>query len=256
MSDEMCRSMEEQLDAYAVGLEGTQGLDRSHLERCPRCARAYRQARDLRALLDNYAREAEAASRGVEGELQRRLSRTRLRPRPAWKLLRGRGATFRLAALAAGLAVAAFGLRHWRSIESEPVQLERASQEAPESDLVGVLERKSQRRDILQYMDRSRLLLLTLLDSQRECLGPGISIDQEKTLARDLLYDKRLLDHSLKAPGREDFKRICDELEAVLFDVASSEACVHPSRIRLWRSMLESRSTLMRLSLLSREAAT
>ncbi|MEE8587454.1 MAG: hypothetical protein V3T83_21665, partial [Acidobacteriota bacterium] len=239
-------------DAYTVGLADSGAVDQQHLKGCPSCAQAFWEAAALRRQLEAYAQSIdEQADERIEGEVLRRLARHRkiAASAPLPQLSRSWP---KVAALAAMLALAALIL--WRA--GQPLPAPSTPSEAGRTFLAA-MERESARQEIRHYLDGSQLVLFGVLEGAHDCpQGDAVHIAQEQQLARSLLYQKHFLDPQLARPGNESLKKICDELELLLLDVAGSEQCVQPDQVNLWREVLESRSTLVKIRLLRREAVT
>lgn len=248
-----CQRIQETLDAYTVGLAESSQIDQQHLKDCPSCARAFWRASALRRQLESYAQSVdEQAEGGIEEEMLSRLAGRQVASGPS-AFRRWAGVWPKLAALAATLALASLLL--WRT--GEPVPAPQAESQAGRNFLAAV-ERESARQEIRRYLDGSQLVLFGVLESAADCQHESQAVDiaQEQQLARSLLYQKHLLDPQLSQPGNESFKKVCDELELLLIDVAGSQRCVRPDQVNLWREVLDSRSTLVKIRLLRKEAAT
>ena len=245
-----CQKNQEILEAYTVGLADSAAVDQQHLKECPSCAQAFWEAAALRRQLEAYADSIdEQADERIEDEVLTRLAQhgkiAASAPLPArmWP---------KVAALAAMLTLASLIL--WRA--GQPVPAPSTQSEAGRTFLAA-LERESARQEIRHYLDGSQLVLFGVLEGAHDCpQGEAVHIAQEQQLARSLLYQKHLLDPQLARPGNESLKKVCDELELLLIDVAGSEQCVQPDQVNLWREVLDSRSTLVKIRLLRREAVT
>ncbi|HSR52214.1 MAG TPA: hypothetical protein VLV83_15415 [Acidobacteriota bacterium] len=254
-----CQAIQERIEAYAAGVDDSWAAvesleDRRHLRECPQCAQAWRQAQELRQGLQAWSEEAERASRGVEDELVRRLEgQGAFAPAPGQ-----RRPWIHLAAIAAALLAA---LLLWKGLApgSSPLPGSSTSMapqaSAASQELLRQVEVESSREEILRYLERSQLVLAALMDTSRDCNeGNQVEIGYERRLAESLLFDKQLLETDLARPGNAGVRRLCDELEMVLLDVASADNCVDAQQIERWKDLLDSRSTLMRLRMASREA--
>lgn len=253
-----CQAIQERLGAYVAGLDDSPPAvesleDRKHLKECRECARAWRQARHLRLGLQAWGEDADRASQGIEEELKQRLRNRGVFSPPS----QGRP-WIHVAAVAAGLLAA---LLLWRGLApgSGPVTGPVPSSQNQVSEagqaLLRQVEIESSREEILRYLERSQLVLAALMDTSRNCNeGNQVEIAYERRLAESLLFDKQLLETHLERPGNAGVRRLCDELEIVLVDVASADNCVDAEQIERWKELLDSRSTLMRLRMASREA--
>ncbi|HSR66769.1 MAG TPA: hypothetical protein VLU25_02415 [Acidobacteriota bacterium] len=255
-----CRQIQERIDAYAAGLAdsspiGASQEDRRHLSQCRSCAAALHQAEILRRGLEDWAGQAERSSQGVEEELLSRLQ-GQMSPAPV-----GHRPWIHLAAVAAALLAAVL---LWKGLtppggapalqpdgSKGQVQASQAGQE-----LLRQVEIESSREEILRYLERSQLVLAALMDTVRDCNdGNQVEIAYERRLAESLLFEKQLLETHLSRPGNGGVRKLCDELELVLVDVAAADNCVDAQQIEQWRHLIDSRSTLMRLRMASKEAA-
>ncbi len=253
---EICERLREKLDSYAVELTDIREIDQEHLRTCPSCAAAFWQNDVLRRALRTYSDEIEcAATAGLEDELMSRLADSSATapvlqavesPSPGNRRKMRSGWT-PAAAIAATLLLSLLGL--WQ------IWPEKTNPSARDA-LLAAVERESSDERIVQYLNRSQFLLFSLWDSAEDCDDGLVSIETEREMAQGLVFQKRLLDSQLAEPGYEDLQRLCNELEMIILDVASSDNCIDAEQIDLWRQVLQSRSTLLKLNLLRSEAAT
>ncbi len=249
---ERCRKNQEVFDAYTVGLADSGAVDQQHLKECTSCTQAFWEAAALRRQLEAYAESVEEqADQRIEDEVLSRLAADR-KIAASGPLARINRHWPKVAALAAMLILAALVV--WRT--GQPLPTPSQHSEAGQA-LLAAMERESARQDIRRYLDGSQLVLFGVLEGAHDCpQGEAVHIAQEQQLARSLLYQKHLLDPQLAQPGNESFKKVCDELELLLIDVAGSEQCVQPDQVNLWREVLDSRSTLVKIQLMRKEALT
>jgi len=234
MSDNnRCEKTLEILDLYAAGLDVQDEIDREHLKECASCRQELQRSERLRHLLAVYA-----ADYGQEFEVDRRRNFL------LNKVARGNRSrywtkTWRWGAIAASL-VAAFLLGRWFTLPDRPPTDLRGP-------LVEAIAAESAREEVVNYLGRTQFFLLTLMDAPADCAADN---ETKRGIARRLLYQKELLEPKLVDARYGEVRNLLDELEILLLDVAEGEGCFKAEESELWKGMLRSRSTLVKLDLL------
>lgn len=228
-----CKRNEELIDQFTLGEVGLADLDQGHLEACASCRQALAEARTLRALLQEYdAQLDERADKILERNPARlpgqAAERSPFKQPLPWL------------AIAASLIIAFLLGWLWKA------------QSVPEVNLAYFqsLDKQATRLELLTYLGRSQMFLLSLFDGTIDCSETGFDLEQE--VARKLVFQKRLLEPKLKDVRFEDLRPILNELETLLLEIANSPDCM-PEDLMLWRQVIESRSTLTKLKLLQME---
>jgi len=94
---------------------------------------------------------------------------------------------------------------------------------------------------------------MSLSQEESDCGNKENVVAIDRKLARKLLYQKRLLDPRLNSSEFRDLKPLLDGLELLLLDIAGGDGCVRSEEIELWKGLMNSRSTLLKLNLLQME---
>jgi hypothetical protein len=232
-----CEKTKEILVDWTFGAGMLDGLDRKHLETCSDCRQLFEEAESLKPVLQDY-------SGRISQEANRLLSKARQKQSSA--LLSARSFRFQIPnwmKIAAGFVVAAGGIYLYNSLHFD----------RPEPAYIVKMDTLSSRGAIQSYIGKTQLFLMSLFPGEEECGDPGESVLVDRALAEKLVYQKRLLDPKLNSDEYQDLKPLLDQLELLLMDIAGSDGCVRKDDLELWRSMIDSRSTLLKLNLLQME---
>lgn len=231
----ICEQNRAALERYVCGLGSLDDFDEVHGRWCPECSTELKQAIRLRTLLLDYSRDVRSESEAylvehplrTEGLVRRR--RFLQNPFVRW------------GAIAASL-VLVFLLG----------RLFSPSSPSPSTDVVvnaylTSLVNESTRYEMRDYLEQAQLFLLTLTNEGTDC-----ETDQQakRDIARRLIYQKRLLEPKLASGQFSDIRPVFDELELLLLTVADGKGCFKKEDYELWKKVIESRSTLMKLQLL------
>jgi hypothetical protein len=170
-------------------------------------------------------------------------------PRPAaarpWR-------SARLAALAAALAVAI----------AIPAVLRRLASRAPERAEIALvsaealtrLERTVAREQTARYLNEAQDVLATVASSPRDCerAERRVDVEAESRRSRELLARRALLldVHEGAVAGAQP---VLDDVEQILREVASMEACARFRDVERLQGEIERRQLLMKVRLMQRE---
>ena len=250
----------------AGALAGSEGdLARLHLERCPRCRADHDEVVTFMRRLD-----ADPV-RGAEPELplpvlvdlvNARITRTLTSPQAGWG--------WRL--MAAPVAVAA-ALLAWLVVPPvvsrfrPEVETPSAARETPlvSDDALARLERNVAREQAVRYLADAQDVLVNVAASPRDCereapstLAPApesrIDLVAESRRSRELLARRTLLVEADEAAVRSA-RPVLEDVEQMLREVASLEACTRPRDLARLREEMEKRQLLMKMRLMQRELA-
>ena len=248
-----CESLQEAITLHASGdlpVEEVQVVE-EHLSSCPAC-RAGHQATlaALRALSPATVFPEESAvdwDRFAAETSERARSADRGRVVP---LRRPRMAVFRpqrLARAAAVILAVGLGYLLLQELGPEPVAppADRQDRRAGVAELgppgsVMVFPEDFQRRleynlareNTRQYLEESRVVLLSVLDSTVRCAKDEVDIAAERQKSIELIRRKRLLRDRLDSPELARAAELCDRLEGILTEISTLGNCADAERIR------------------------
>ncbi|MEJ2077671.1 MAG: hypothetical protein P8020_15845 [Acidobacteriota bacterium] len=231
----ICEQNRAALERYVCGLGSLEDFDEVHGRWCPECSSELKRAVRLRALLLEYSRDIRAESEGYLEEHPFRTGSTTRRSRFLQKPF------LRWGAIAASLVLVFLVGRFLRPPSPSPMP--EATTNAYLTNLVS----ESTRYEMRDYLEQVQLFLLTLTEEGTDC-----QTDQQakRQIARRLIYQKRLLEPKLATEHFTDIRPVFDELELLLLTVADGKGCFKKEDYELWKKVIESRSTLMKLQLL------
>jgi len=214
---------EDQLvSAYYDGPDTDQ---RSHMDGCPQCQSSFARLRQFLDDSRDFPVPDRSASYGADVWARLQPSLTPPPPRPAW--LRWWTLT---PALAAVVAMAFFA----------GVFIQKRTNFAGSS--------LNDRTRVLliamgDHLDRSQIVLAELVNSD-----PGaIDVDDERTRARGLLTENRLLRQTASRDGDAFNAALLDELERVLMDIANTPTNAPPADLEALQHRIESDGLLFKV---------
>jgi hypothetical protein len=105
------------------------------------------------------------------------------------------------------------------------------------------------RRETLDYLERSQLLLLDFVRDGAEAGRPAF----EKSLARDLLARKSYLNPQLETARMAKAKAICDQIEFLFLELARLDDDLPPAELERLRRLVEERQLLLKINLVKKE---
>lgn len=256
----------------AGALAGAEGeAARRHLERCPRCRVDHDEIAALMVRLDaDPVRGAEPSlPLPVLVELvNARIARTLASPKAVWG--------WRLLALPAAVAAALVAavvvppvVRHFRpGVGGEMASLNPdpdAKSETPmvSDDALARLERNVAREQAVRYLADAQDVLVNVAASPRDCdrsppatlVAPsasGLDLAAESRRSRELLARRTLLVEADEA-AVVSARPVLEDVEQMLREVASLEACTRPRDLARLREEMEKRQLLMKMRLMQRE---
>ena len=222
---------------WTFGGSSLEGLDYDHIESCDGCRTLLNEAESIRPALNDYSVHLGQEARKLlsEAKTKRSLSvpeeRLSFRRIPAWMKI------------AAAVVITILGTYFYSSLQpvsEEPIYFAQVQNE-------------SSRDAIQSYVGKTQMFLMSLFSEDVECGDHGDSIAVDRELAKKLVYQKRLLDPKLNSDEFRDLKPLLDQFEVLLIDIASGDGCVRSDEIELWKEVMNSRSTLLKLNLLQME---
>jgi len=100
------------------------------------------------------------------------------------------------------------------------------------SPYLGSIQAETARVEVLEYLGRTQLFLLSLFDGSSGCTDGEAGGGPEREFARRLIYQKKLLEPRLVSPDFEDLRPILNELELFLLDIATRDGCLEDRELR------------------------
>ena len=223
-----------------------------HVAACPRCAAELEALRGaIELVLRDPARTAEPA---VDVDVLVRLTRARLeglRPSstavPRWR-------SFWLpVAAAAALAVAL--VPRLRVGAPAPLAGWPAAQRvAVPDETLRRLERTVEREQAARYLNEAEAVLVTLAAAPQHCDRSRKTVDmsEERRRSRELLTRRTLL-VDFESEEIRSVRPVLEDVERVLRQVATLDACAKPEELLLIHEELRERRLLMKIDLMTRE---
>jgi hypothetical protein len=142
----------------------------------------------------------------------------------------------------------------WLTQRQTPAPVPAVQVEAPGNQaFLGKIQSAYAREMTSQYLAQCQDLLLNVVRAEKSCEGQKYDVSLEVTRARDLLQRKRMLDSELRAPEVAHAKDLCDELEAFLINLSTSEKCESTDKLHGMERFIEKEQLLLRINVLQAE---
>ena len=259
-----CDRIRKRLDRLSAGEPAGEIEDamKRHLGRCPDCRRALDETEkilrgagemrmDITAALASVDWEAAAeriADAAFAAPAARREAGSSLRP------FRSRLFQPRLrpvyAALLAGVLLGAAGM--FAVLKSRPAAPAVARGFSASRDSIDQVEYQLARRETLDYLDKSQLLILDFVQAppgQARLLqkGPGAQP------ARDMLAKKRNINLQLGTVRMAKAREICNQIEVLFLELAAVRGKLSPADAAEIKDYIDQKQLLLKIKLLKRE---
>lgn len=256
-----CDRIRKRLDRLAAGEPDREIEDamKRHLERCPDCRRSLEGTEkilrgagavrgDIAAALASVDWEA-TAERIADAAFAAPAARPA--PAPSFRPLRSRLFQLRpvYAALLAGVVLGAAGM--FAVLKSRPAA-PAARGFFASRDSIDQVEYQLARRETLDYLDKSQLLILDFVQAapgQARLLqkGPGAQP------ARDMLAKKRNINLQLGYVRMAKAREICNQIEVLFLELAAVSGDLSPVDAAQIKDYIEQKQLLLKIKLLKRE---
>ena len=228
-----------------------------HLERCPKCRALADGLTGIRGGAALVRGDLGAAMAGIDWEAQAdRIAAAAFappHPAPASRATRSRTSFIRLpspalAGLLAGLVLGAGAM--YFALRGGPGPAAAGSKIVASRDFIERAEYELARRDTLDYLDKSRLLILDLVQSEP---GAGIPLQAGQGPARDMLARKRLISTQLGSIRMAKAREICDQIEVLFRELAAVSGGLTEAEAARMRDYARSKQLLLKIRLLTKE---
>ncbi len=107
--------------------------------------------------------------------------------------------------------------------------------------------------DAARYLADSRNLLLSFTGLPVPCEGENVDVSVEREISSRLLRRKQFLDRDLQDVEVARARRVANEVESLLAEIALLENCVPPEKVREIRDLVGQRQLMMRIEMLTDE---
>ena len=103
---------------------------------------------------------------------------------------------------------------------------------------------------VVDHLDRSQMVLLEVLNAD---FGESFDLDQEQSLARELVTANRLYRQTAVRTGDEQTSELLDELERVLIEIANTPQSASKDDLETLRASIASRGLLFKVRVVHSE---
>ena len=232
-----------------------------HLNDCPECRRTSRQFRQILSGAEAVRGDIREVMKGVDWEaLSHRITDAALAGREGARKTES-GRSFRgwvfspplkpvFAGLLAGImigAAATFFILNPR--------LPRPAAGSPyfaSSDFIDQVEYELAKRETIEYLDKSQLLILDLIQdpSGRTQLSPG---ETPSARLKDVLAKKRYINQQLDKARMAKAREICDQIEFLLIELSQISGAATAEEAARVRDFVDQKQLLLKINLLRKE---
>ena len=239
----------------AGALEGEQATSaRRHMERCPACAAEWTALAEVWDLLGSDPAARAEPSVGPEVLARRVKARLDAGSRGARVPWAWTPARLLPVGLAAAAVVVALSWAAWRKAPQPRPPAEAAQAIEIPGDMLARMERRLARDSAARYLTEARDVLATVASRPEYCNRKERRFDlsEERQRSRDLLARRALLVDA-EAPEVASARRVLDDVERTLRDVASLDPCAEPGALAAVQAEMEQRRLLLKIDIVSRE---
>lgn len=252
-----CRKMQRKL---AAGAGEDDRAAARHLSRCPSCRAFAEELGRIREGAADARGDLAAAMAGIDWDAHAEriadaafapgLPAAAARPAAPARTLFGWGLRPALAGLLAGIVLGAGATAFL--LRARPGLRAGGAKITASGDFIERAEYELARRDALDYLDRSRLLILDLVQAEpgrpfllKPGAGPGP--------ARDMIARKRLINTQLGSIRMAKAREICDQIEALFLELSAVSGELTEAEAARMRDYVEGKNLLLKIRLLTKE---
>ncbi len=228
-----------------------------HLHSCRECSRAFAEYQSVLGIMGQRRRDMpdEAFWESFWPRLAARLKHTapvaeplrqrwrhwlrHVQPMPAWSLR-----------LAAAVALVGLGLLLGRVYFGAPPSTtsewtRKGSASRTEAQPASAVELRAQR-----YIERSKVLLLGLVNFDPKTEDPAVlDLRRQQQVSRVLVREAAVLKSELSGPDQQRLRRLVEDLEVILLQIAGMESRYDLPAIDLVKSGVDRRAILLKINL-------
>lgn len=225
-----------------------------HLRSCSACAQTRDEIKATLQIMDRRERRepAEAFWEGFHARFaERRAEQTAAVSSPWDRLSRLVAHRWVLRPVAA-VALVALGvlLGEWLSRREppEPVPVAARVVPAPQPSTRSAPSMQAADERALQYLDRSKVLLLGLVNDKAGTSDPvSLPLDRERRVSEELASEAALLKGDLRSPGQRRLRELVTELEIILREIAHLDAAQDLPQIETVRGGIDRKGLLLKI---------
>lgn len=259
-----CRKIQRNMPALLLGELAAKDRERAerHIEGCRECRRKLSEMRAVLEGAEAFRREVEAASEKVDwdataeritdrvlsGEGEPFSNRPRRIPAAAWKRARLRPV---FAALLLG-AVLGAGVM-WTALRMTRPSPPAAAAAGLPQDVLDGMTLELARRETLDYLQKSRYLLLDFIQSPADRSAEFWRGEFAASRTRDLLSRKKFIDPQLDQFKMAKAKAICDQIEWLFLELTQISGELSTVELERLRGLIEERQLLLKINLVEKE---
>ncbi len=239
-------------DTYYRELDGAARTEfDSHLATCVPCAAEYSELERTLSLMTQ--REPVEPPPGLSSRLHAQLTANiAAEKRPARARVFSFGEFSRHAAwayAAAAIVLIGVGIYLGRSV-LQPLRHEAGHEVAGHISTAGTdtLSAEAARKDVDIYLDRSKRLLLGLINSPDEDPSPE-NFAKQQQVSRELIEQASFIESRLQEPDRERFKQLVGDLGIILRELANYSRENGVPLIEMVRQGVDTKSILLKINL-------
>ena len=109
------------------------------------------------------------------------------------------------------------------------------------------------RSDMIDYLESTELLLLSIRDYDFYCAENQLDMAPEKNLAKVLLLKQKMFHHQLNDPRYFQARQLFDQLERILVDVNNMDVCSDKFELEFLNQHIIKKRILTKLRVIAQE---
>jgi hypothetical protein len=122
-----------------------------------------------------------------------------------------------------------------------------------DAEMLALAGRNHTEQEVLEYLDRSERLLLSIRDYHVSCAEDQTDISPEKQLAQDLLLKQKRFASRMNQPKYFQVRGLFNQLESILVDLNGLDPCTDPSDMEFLNEHINENRILSKIRLIARE---
>jgi hypothetical protein len=260
-----CKKIQKDLVAFLCGElpKNDQEFFQAHLDECPRCQAEWEELKKISRAADILREDADEAMSSVDWEAlpsqiaENVFNKASQSRRQIWLAkISGFLVQPRLRPVYAALLIGVVlgGLLTFMVFRA-PQSGVIAEREffAPQDFLEINVELEMARRETLDYLEKSRFLLLDFIQAPSERSTDFWQSEFTAEQTRDLLAKKRYINPQLDKFKLAKAKAICDQIEFLFYELTQISAQLSAEEVEKIQKMIEERQIILKINLIKKE---
>jgi hypothetical protein len=259
-----CKKIQKDLVAFLYGElpKKEQEFFQAHLDECPRCKAEWEELKKITGAADILREDADEAMSSVDWEalpsqIAENVFTKRSQSRSQTWLARVSGFLVQprlkpvYAALLIGIVLG--GLLTFVIFRAPQSGIIAEREYFAPQDFLENVELEMARRETLDYLEKSRFLLLDFIQAPSERSTDFWQSEFTAEQTRDLLAKKRYINPQLDKFKLAKAKAICDQIEFLFYELTQISVQLSAEEVEKIQKMIEERQIILKINLIKKE---